>query len=231
MAGNVLWTSLFNKPDSQSQDLTRQRIVQEERCGRRSAEIIPGPTYDLMVRGLPGGPKLLDPWTPSSKTRHSVQPPLVGYGGTLPRVRPEHTGKNNGEQAAHFVPHFGSKALAARDARRRRAARARSARSRGRSPARGRRPASASTRATSSHALPIPFCLPSRESAAAPTHTHALAHWAVVHKIMHKISHGRAHDLRESRARGGLFIHVCVGAGGALLSTLGRIVCKYMRSI
>lgn len=113
MAGNVLWTSLFNKPDSQSQDLTRQRIVQEERCGRRSAEIIPGPTYDLMVRGLPGGPKLLDPWTSSSKTRHSVQPPLVGYGGTLPRVRPEHTGKNNGEQAAHFVPHFGSKALAA----------------------------------------------------------------------------------------------------------------------
>ena len=37
---------------------------------------------------------------------------VVGYGGTIPRVRPEHTGKNDGEQAAHFVPHFGSAALA-----------------------------------------------------------------------------------------------------------------------
>ena len=51
MAGNVLWTSVFNKPDSQSQDLTRQRIVQEERCGRRPADITPGPVYEDMVRG------------------------------------------------------------------------------------------------------------------------------------------------------------------------------------
>ena len=27
----------------------------------------------------------------------------------MPRVRPEHTGVNNGEQAAHFKPHFGTK--------------------------------------------------------------------------------------------------------------------------
>ena len=30
MAGNVLWTEVFNKPGSQSQELTRQRIMQEE---------------------------------------------------------------------------------------------------------------------------------------------------------------------------------------------------------
>lgn len=74
MAGNVLWTSVFNKPDSQSQDLTRQRIVQEERCGRRSAEIIPGPIYDQMVRGT-GGPALLDPWAPTGAARKTIQPP------------------------------------------------------------------------------------------------------------------------------------------------------------
>ena len=49
---------------------------------------------------------LIDPWQPKAE-RHSIQPPLVGYGGTIPRVRPEHTGVNNGEQAAAFVEHFG----------------------------------------------------------------------------------------------------------------------------
>ena len=102
---------MFNKPDSQSQELTRQRIVQEERCGRRPATTIPGPSYDQLVRGK-GEPMLLaDPWAPP-KTRQTIQPPLVGYGGTIPLVRPEHTGVNNGEQAAHFVPHFGSRAYA-----------------------------------------------------------------------------------------------------------------------
>ena len=110
MAGNVLWTEVFNKPGSQSQELTRQRIVQEERCGRRPATITPGPTYEKIVRGK-GETPLLDPWKPTTG-RHSIEPPLVGYGGTVPMVRPEHTGVNNGEQAAHFVPHFGSKAHA-----------------------------------------------------------------------------------------------------------------------
>lgn len=106
-----LWTTVFNKPGSQSQELTRQRIVQEERCGRRPATTIPGPQFDELVRG-PSGETLRDPWA-STQMRHSIQPPLVGYGGTVPRVRPEHTGVNKGEQAAQFVPHYGSKAYLA----------------------------------------------------------------------------------------------------------------------
>ena len=110
MAGNVLWTNIFNQQGNQSQELTRQRIVQEERCGRRPATITPGPVYDRLVRGEG---KLLDPWAPPPDSqRRNIQPPLVGYGGTVPMLRPEHTGKNRGEQAAHFVPHFGTQAHA-----------------------------------------------------------------------------------------------------------------------
>ena len=108
MAGNVLWTSIFNQPTSQASELTRHRIIQEERCGRRPATTTPGSVYEDIVRGrpAPGYDKLVrDPWQPEGP-RTSVQPPIVGYGGTVPRVRPEHTGVNNGEQAAHFVPHF-----------------------------------------------------------------------------------------------------------------------------
>ena len=102
MAGNVLWTPVFNKPGSQSQELTRQRIKQEDVCGRRPATKLPGPEFDRIVRGDAGShSKLLaDPWQPKGE-RHSIEPPLVGYGGTIPMVRPEHTGINNGEQAAH----------------------------------------------------------------------------------------------------------------------------------
>ena len=110
MAGNVLWTTVFNQQGNQSQELTRQRIVQEERCGRRPATTTPGPVYDRLVRGEG---KLLDPWAPPPDSQRSkIQPPLIGYGGTIPMIRPEHTGKNRGEQAAHFVPHFGSQAHA-----------------------------------------------------------------------------------------------------------------------
>jgi hypothetical protein len=110
MAGNVLWTNVFNQQGNQSQELTRQRIVQHERCGRRPATVTPGPEYDKLVRGQG---KLLDPWAPPPDTQRSkIEPPLVGYGGTVPMLRPEHTGKNRGEQAAHFVPHFGSNAHA-----------------------------------------------------------------------------------------------------------------------
>jgi len=64
-----------------------------------------------MVRGQ--GAKLLDPWAPPpDASRKVIQPPLVGYGGTIPMVRPEHTGQNRGEFSAHFVPHFGSNAHA-----------------------------------------------------------------------------------------------------------------------
>ena len=112
MAGNVLWTSVFNKPDSQSQDLTRQRIVQEERCGRRPATVIKGPEFDELVRGKGDDTLVRDPWKPKGP-RHSVQPPLVGYGGSVPLVRPEHTGENKGEHAYYYTPHFGSEKHAA----------------------------------------------------------------------------------------------------------------------
>jgi len=110
MAGNVLWTQVFNKPGSQSQELTRQRIFQEERCGRRPASIVPGPVHEELVRGR-GPYHIVDPWAPS-QARHSLPPPIVGYGGTIPRVRPEHTGINRGEQAAHYKPHFGTASYA-----------------------------------------------------------------------------------------------------------------------
>jgi hypothetical protein len=112
MASNVLWTSVFNKPGSQSQELTRQRIVQEERCGRRPATIMPGAVYDDMVRGQ-GPVRVSDPWRPPAQ-RHTVGAPLVGYAGSVPRVRPEHTGVNRSEAAAHFVPHLRSAAHEAR---------------------------------------------------------------------------------------------------------------------
>jgi hypothetical protein len=109
MSGNVLWTQIFNKPDSQSQELTRQRIIQEERCGRRAPGVIPGPVYDELVRGR--GAPLPDPWV-SKGARHSIHPPIVGYSGTIPSLRPEHTGVNNGEQAAKFTQHFGTASYA-----------------------------------------------------------------------------------------------------------------------
>ena len=100
MAGNVLWTTIFNKPTSQASELTRQRIVQEERCGRRPASIISGPAYEDAVRGR-GPLTIADPWAPP-RDRHALPAPIKGYGGTMPRVRQEHTGKNYGEQAAQF---------------------------------------------------------------------------------------------------------------------------------
>jgi len=106
MAGNVLWTTIFNKPTSQASELTRQRIVQEERCGRRPASIISGPAYEDAVRGR-GPLTIADPWAPP-RDRHALPAPIKGYGGTMPRVRQEHTGKNYGEQAAQFKAHFGT---------------------------------------------------------------------------------------------------------------------------
>ena len=103
MSGNVLWTNLFNKPDSQAQDLTRQRIVQEERCGRRPASIVPGLVYDAMVRGK--GPSVpVDPWAPGKGERGALQPPLVGYGGTIPMVRPEQCASSSSRAA--MVPAY-----------------------------------------------------------------------------------------------------------------------------
>ncbi|KOO35826.1 hypothetical protein Ctob_010942 [Chrysochromulina tobinii] len=109
MSGNVLWTTIFNEPTSQATELTRDRIRQHDRVGRRPASIVPGPLFEEAIRGRDthGLVKMDDPWVPP-RERHSLPPPLVGYGGTFPRVRPEHTGKNMGEQAAQFIPHFGT---------------------------------------------------------------------------------------------------------------------------
>ena len=115
MSGNVLWTPLYNKPDSQSQELTRQHIRQHSRVGRRPAETTPGPEFQKIIRGE-GATVLVDPWaqtaSASAGQRHTLAPPIPGYGGTIPLVRPEHTGANRGESAAHFVPHIGSAAHA-----------------------------------------------------------------------------------------------------------------------
>ena len=104
MSGNVLWTTIFNEPTSQATELTRDRIRQHDRVGRRPASIVPGPLFEEAIRGRDthGLVKMDDPWAPP-RERHSLPPPLVGYGGTFPRVRPEHTGKNMGEQAAQFM--------------------------------------------------------------------------------------------------------------------------------
>lgn len=104
MSGNVLWTTIFNEPTSQATELTRDRIRQHDRVGRRPASIVPGPLFEEAIRGRDthGLVKMDDPWVPP-RERHSLPPPLVGYGGTFPRVRPEHTGKNMGEQAAQFM--------------------------------------------------------------------------------------------------------------------------------
>mgnify|MGYP003685641659 CR=1 FL=1 len=105
MAGNVLWTSVFNKPGSQSQELTRQRIVQEERPGRRPAmEPIPGAQYDAMLRGE-GERVPRDPWQkpPPGAPRHTLGAPICGYGGAVPRLYPEHLGKPKSEAHAAYV--------------------------------------------------------------------------------------------------------------------------------
>ena len=64
----ALWTGAFMKQTSQANELTRQRIIQEERCGRMpSQEHIPKPEYMDMVRGVPGARTVRDPWTPSGR--------------------------------------------------------------------------------------------------------------------------------------------------------------------
>ena len=115
MSGNVLWTSIFNQPGSQANELTRQRIVQEERVGRRPANTMSSAEHAAVLRGESD---LRDPWVAKpAGERYALQPPISGYGGTIPMYRPEHTGENNGEQAAAFVPHFGSEGYADTKAR------------------------------------------------------------------------------------------------------------------
>ena len=109
----ALWTGAFMKQTSQAGELTRQRIIQEERCGRMpSQEHIPKPEYMDMVRGVPGARTVRDPWAPSGRPRESKPPPIMGYGGTIPKVRTEHLGIMQSEAQARYVPHAGSAATA-----------------------------------------------------------------------------------------------------------------------
>ena len=102
MAGNVLWTNIFNKPDSQSQELTRQRIIQEGRPGRRPAQPqTPSQQYDDIISGRgPGVP--VDPWPRAARevNRTTIGAPILGYGGSVPLLRPEHVGTLSEAQAA-----------------------------------------------------------------------------------------------------------------------------------
>lgn len=65
----------------------------EERRGKRSAqEQIPGEQFATLMRGKPAGGRVpdKDPWAPRPETqhasgRHTIQPPVQGYTGSVPR--------------------------------------------------------------------------------------------------------------------------------------------------
>jgi hypothetical protein len=105
MSGNVLWTSVFNKPGNQANELSRQRIVQEGRVGRRPARApIPGPEYEDMLRGR-GDRVPRDPWPQpaANAARVTIGAPICGYGGSVPTLYSEHVGKPTSEHNAAFV--------------------------------------------------------------------------------------------------------------------------------
>ena len=91
MPPNCLWTTVFNGIDSQSQDLTRQVIVMEERRGKRSPqEQLTGPEYQAMMKAPVVAHEIRDPWKPRPGTqeasgRHTIQPAVQGYAGSVPR--------------------------------------------------------------------------------------------------------------------------------------------------
>ena len=91
MPPNCLWTTVFNGMDSQSQDLTRQVIVMEERRGKRAGqEQVPGPEYQAMMKAPVVAHEVRDPWKPKPGTtqasgRHTIQPAVQGYSGSVPR--------------------------------------------------------------------------------------------------------------------------------------------------
>ena len=91
MPPNCLWTTVFNGVDSKSQDLTRQVIVMEDRRGKRaSQEQVPGPEYQAMMKAPVVAHDIRDPWKPRPGTqqasgRHTIQPAVQGYAGSVPR--------------------------------------------------------------------------------------------------------------------------------------------------
>ena len=114
MPPNCLWTTIFNGVDSQSQDLTRQVIVMEERWGKRPGEQLTGPVSSDDERRWSRA--IRDPWKPRPGTggigRYTIHPAVQGYSGTIPRVRTEHIGANRSEQQAQFQPKFGTEGYA-----------------------------------------------------------------------------------------------------------------------
>ena len=103
----ALWQQAFTKPTTMAQELTRQRIIQEDRCGRRAAQApIPGREYREIMRGQASHAPA-DPWAPSSRRpRESLPAPICGYGGAIPRVRKEHVGRLQSEASSSYVPHI-----------------------------------------------------------------------------------------------------------------------------
>ena len=91
MPPNCLWTTVFNGVDSKSQDLTRQVIVMEDRRGKRaSQEQVTGPEYQAMMKAPVVAHEIRDPWKPRPGTqeasgRHTIQPAVQGYAGSVPR--------------------------------------------------------------------------------------------------------------------------------------------------
>ena len=118
MPPNCLWTTVFNGVDSQSQDLTRQVIVMEERRGKRSpGEQLTGPEYQAMMKAPVVAHAIRDPWKPRPGTqeasgRYTIHPAVQGYSGSIPRVRTEHVGSMRSEQQAQFQPKFGTEGYA-----------------------------------------------------------------------------------------------------------------------
>ena len=100
MPPNCLWTPVFQGVDTQKNNLTRQVITMEERRGKRAAqEQVPKQQYDRLMRGIPAGGRTpdIDPWAPKPESqrtgpggRHTIQPPVQGYTGSVPRGAGRH---------------------------------------------------------------------------------------------------------------------------------------------
>ena len=76
---------------TQGQNLVRERIVMEEKPGKRC-------TFGGSKGPVP------DPWQPSDAPRESKPPGIPGYGGHMPRVRPEFEGPMESEASSAFAP-------------------------------------------------------------------------------------------------------------------------------
>ena len=85
----------MNTLTTQGQNLQRERIVMEEKPGKRC-------TFGGSMREMP------DPWKqpPTDVPRDSKPRGIVGYGGHLPRVRPEFQGPMASEAQSAFDPPY-----------------------------------------------------------------------------------------------------------------------------